>query len=462
MFKVAQIGAFDFENYGDVLFVDVLERHLKARLGEGEVTPFSPKGDVELASGKRVLPISSLAAAHEKRGFDAFVIGGGDLVHFQKILTHVHGKGVGLSEYEVLYMWVVPTLLAWKYGVPLLWNAPGVPLEFESNQRDMARYLVRAADYVSVRDGRAKETLCNAGLLPDEVRVVPDSVLSVGNLFLLKDLEEVLCNTGLELVSRQFVFFQCNATFTPEELRVCAEELMRLKQRHGWEVLLQPIGYGLEDQKKLEELQYIAPGEFVMAHRKLNPYEILALLAHCGCYIGSSLHGCITACAYGRPAVVINKNHFNKTEGLVEMLQIERSRIFDVKDLGEVLGHLDELDASVPDTVLAQINKHFDCIADYVGGRVSTGLPARPLDVEIADYIFSMGELEREYLRRCESYNQVCEDRDFFKRENENAAAIVEGLQAEIARLKGENAAVISSKAWKIAKTIGKIRDLFA
>lgn len=43
MYKIAQIGVFDYENYGDVLFPEILYNELGCRLGEICVELFSPK-----------------------------------------------------------------------------------------------------------------------------------------------------------------------------------------------------------------------------------------------------------------------------------------------------------------------------------------------------------------------------------------------------------------------------------
>ena len=42
-YKIAHIGAFDFDNNGDLLFTDVIEKQLKKRINLDEIIYFSPK-----------------------------------------------------------------------------------------------------------------------------------------------------------------------------------------------------------------------------------------------------------------------------------------------------------------------------------------------------------------------------------------------------------------------------------
>ena len=55
--------------------------------------------------------------------------------------------------YDVLYMWVIPSLVANKYNVPLLWNCPGVPIPFSENDSNIVNILCNSADYIEFAYG---------------------------------------------------------------------------------------------------------------------------------------------------------------------------------------------------------------------------------------------------------------------------------------------------------------------
>ena len=42
-YRIAHVGAFDFENFGDLLFTDVLKAHLEKRITVNEIIYFAPK-----------------------------------------------------------------------------------------------------------------------------------------------------------------------------------------------------------------------------------------------------------------------------------------------------------------------------------------------------------------------------------------------------------------------------------
>ena len=42
-YRIAHVGAFDFENFGDLLFTDVLKKKLEERIEIGEIVYFAPK-----------------------------------------------------------------------------------------------------------------------------------------------------------------------------------------------------------------------------------------------------------------------------------------------------------------------------------------------------------------------------------------------------------------------------------
>lgn len=454
MLRIAHIGAFNFKNLGDLLFADVLGRQLRKRLGEVEIELFSPLGGTLPVLNETIFPITSLEERHQNNSFDAFVVGGGDLIHFQKIIAHVDSYGSGPVIYDVLHMWVIPSLLSWKYNVPLLWNAPGAPLHFEQFQREIARDLCRQATYVSVRDDCAAKELFAVGLDSSELVVVPDSVLSISNLFSQDELDDCFNSSALTLDPGGYVFFQCNMSFTDDELICCAEQLKRLKSVYGLDILLQPIGYGIDDCKALRRLDELSLGAFHLSRLPFNQYEILSLLANCACYIGSSLHGCIIANSFSKPNILINKNRYNKSDGLIELLEHPSSMIHEVSELPTAIDGLFQQELGVSDDVLNRIETHFDTLVDSVITGRKPKMSKRGLDVSLSDYIYRMGELERGGQIVKQELNAKRESLELILAENERLRDRTSQLEAELGRIK-------ESTSWKITCPIRAMKSFF-
>lgn len=445
--RVAHIGAFDFKNYGDLLFVDVFERQIENRLGEVDITLFSPKGGILPNCGKRIYPITDLEKKHLEAPFDAFVVGGGDLVHLQKIHTYVDGLGEAPVIYEVLYMWVIPSILSWKYEIPVLWNAPGVPLAFEDRQKPIVQALCALVDYISVRDCNAMGVLADAGVSRDLIKVVPDTVLSIASLYDNESIVKYFNAANLPISPREYVFFQCNTSFTREEVEACARFLHGLHEKTGWKVLLQPIGFGLDDQAALQRVFECFPEEFILSERPFNQFEIMSLIAEASCYIGSSLHGCITANAFGRPNVVINRNHYNKTDGLVKILNREYSQVFEVSDLEEALmeGMGETAITSLPDDVGSKIEKHFDDLADLIVKPPAKRPGEVSFPLKLAEYFYDMGELERNMMRR--------------EGELLSARSSCRELADRVGQLERELDGIRNSRSWRVTAPIRSFKS---
>lgn len=263
-------------------------------------------------------------------------------------------------------MWIIPCFVAYKYNIPLLWNAPGVPMKFVDVTKEIVETLCETVDYISVRDEEAKKVLAET-MDAEKIKVVPDSVLSISEVYKKEELYNQFLNLPYELKEEQYIVFQVNMTMSDDELKICGETLIRLRKETGMDIVLQPIGYALGDEKTLHVLEKKYPGEFILSTLRLSQYDILALIAYSGGYIGTSMHGCVTANAYGVKNVVFNFNRFNKIEGLVELLDIEENRVFHAKDIYSAY-EKSESSQKMRD-VVNEIDKHFDIIAECIENK---------------------------------------------------------------------------------------------
>ena len=392
-YKIAHIGAFDFENYGDILFPYVFENNIKKYIDIEEITLFAPtEGIMPFTKARKVYCVNELEKLHKEMNFDAIVVGGGDLGHFRKIMVSLPAISSDLVMYNVINMWVIPCMVASKYNIPLIFNAPGVPFEFSDNEEKIAKELLGSVDYLTVRDFSSKNNLRNA-IEHNKIGVVPDSVLSICNLISKKELDKIYKQTNI-CMKKEYIIFHANRTFLDEDIKKCSEELIKLKKKYGYEILLFPIGYAIGDIQTLQKIKDIEPEEFVLVEDKLSQFEMLSVIANAKCYIGASLHGCITANAYGVKNFVYSYNGYNKIEGFLELLNRKDLLVFDADKISEKFDEVMEKDIPDINNAISSINQHFESIANVI---VNKPLSKREIDlVELVEYIYTNSQTEIE------------------------------------------------------------------
>lgn len=416
-YRIAHVGAFDFENFGDLLFTDVLRAHLEKRIDVEEIIYFAPKTCKMPNKEEWVHAITELEKFVREKKVDSIIVGGGDLVHLRKIRTYMpHVSENGWITYDVLYMWVIPSLVALKYEIPLVWNAPGVPLHFSDTDKEIVSYLCQSVRYISVRDEEAKHELERA-VDENKIHVVPDSVLSIKNIFKKEQLIKIFNNLDIAVEKKRFIFTQFNITTTENDFENYALSLKKIRQETGWEVLIQPIGYACGDLDAIEKFKNLYGEEFIFPFQHYNQYEILALIANAALYIGTSLHGAIVANSYNVPNIVVNSSHFNKIEGFVRMMGRESSRIFCPADIENAFHAVEKIDSSaIVEEKIEEIEKHFDKIAKNIDTQNQQSFS---LVNELADYIYDSSckieQLENEKEDVIKEIDNIRNEKEYYR-----------------------------------------------
>ena len=85
--KIAQIGSFDVENYGDLLFPFVL----KHKLSNYKIDLFSPNGGrMPFNEEIIVYKATDLEKKIIEEGYDALIIGGGDVLRLDSSILDLY------------------------------------------------------------------------------------------------------------------------------------------------------------------------------------------------------------------------------------------------------------------------------------------------------------------------------------------------------------------------------------
>lgn len=363
-YRVAQIGTFDVENYGDILFPDVLKKNMEQL--DLEVELFSPKGNCyKPFDNVFVYPISQLEERCKENRYDALIIGGGDLIYIDALPTEAYQT----IDYISFDVWQIPILLGEKYNIPVIWNAPGVPFPFVQSERQLVREFTEASDYVSVRDEMSSQLLQKCGVT--NVRVVPDTIFSLKNLYPTKEmlaLHKNLYAKGQVPFKENYVVFQHNVKHIANDvyLNEIRQFLTELLNKTDYQILLMPIGYVHHDEKFLQNFEDICPQRMKLLKGKLDTKEMTAVLAASEAYVGTSMHGAVVSYVYEKPVVCINAMHLQKMKGIMLQMQCPQYEVEDITQLMTVFLQAIEKPVAFNQGLTEQIDRHFQMMQQII------------------------------------------------------------------------------------------------
>ena len=373
--KIAFSGVFDLANYGDHLFPIVFKSMMEKRGLEAELYLFSPIACNEALNENKVpvYALSDLEKMHLKLHFDAIVVGGGEIIHFYNATQKLSPEDQNYENYPILETWSMPSLCAYKYNIPLIWNTPGAPFQFTEKCRHLVKALCGGVDYLSVRNPFSKKALMECGIPENRINLYPDSAF-----YISKIIDPSALNAIRKKVlgsADRYVVFHTNRFIPSDQIPTVMDSLNRLRER-GYEIVLLPLAYTHGDDAILHEINNRAEDKFMEFHRTLSTMEMLSVLAGCSLYIGVSFHGAITALAYGKKAIAYDFMRYKKTEDLYRSLTMEPYYIYDAKDLNSSIERILN-DDSVADleSIRQKLDVHFDRMAEILqngGGKAKT------------------------------------------------------------------------------------------
>lgn len=395
VYSIALTGTFDLANYGDLLFPLVLQAELSKRLGEVRVTLASPYGGPYLPdASRRVLRIPrvedanfySWAAEH-----DAIVVAGGDIIRFDDAaLAGIYGistdEAIASRAFRVLLL-DLGELAAY---VPVFWNGVGVPHECSAAQGAQLRDAVRHVRYLSVRDEASRSKLMATGLGQD-VHVVPDSAFALPRVFDAPHLElriAALTREGLFPASGRVLALHAGRLSSQDEIGLAAQITTLLAGEPQVSIVLVPITTCHGDLESHTRIAALTSSRVTLIPRALHVEDVAAIIAHADGFVGASLHGNITAFAYGRRQrfLSLSGSPASKVSAYARMLGrddrlIDRANAF-VPCVRELMNGGPPADPSLRRSIDESLTAHFDRLAQHLSG--ARGLAAKD-ELVIAD-----------------------------------------------------------------------------
>lgn len=364
--KIAITGVFDLENYGDLLFPVVFKEAMDARGLKFELYHFSVNKCKKALDDKiDVYSLNQLEKMHLKENFDTIIVGGGALIHLNKIYQSMPSDNEKFIEYDISDTWIVPSIVAAKYNIKLLWNVPGVPYDIPKEYENFVKWCCSNVDYLSVRNNYSKKVIENIVDDNHRINVYPDSVLCISNYIKKEYLKEV--REKVLDINDKYIVFHCNRHIPHEDIGKVLKTLNRLNEE-GYKIVLLPLAYTHNDQKILENLNELAGRKYNTFINKLNIIEMLSILQGCELYIGVSFHGAITAASYGKKVILYNYMKYNKSSELMKLLDREKYHIENANNIDDVVKSIlsEEEDFQKINEIKQSCEEHFQRLANYI------------------------------------------------------------------------------------------------
>lgn len=327
MIRIAQIGTFDLDNLGDLLFpyvFDLIVCDLAKKLAiEIDIKCFSPVGRSESLFYKDQIesyPISKFMAIDQESPFDLIFIGGGDIVRDDdSSLYSIYNK----SELNLTFSSLFSPSEDIKKRIVLL--SPGVPFDIQPDFKVFLKNTFLRVIQASSRDKQSLEKI--KSILPKDVytEVIPDLVFSLPRYFSYKQAQEVSQKLLMqfEIQGNNYICFQSHANYCPDPVAT-SKYLLDLEKATNLRVVLLEIGKCLGDDNLLENLHAIGGFVYIknrLSHSPISLIDKVAIIGGAKAFIGSSLHGNILAISYGIPQFCI-ASELLKIEVLREVKQI--------------------------------------------------------------------------------------------------------------------------------------------
>lgn len=360
MKQVILYGAFDRYNYGDNLMPIVFEEYTKKYHSNSDIEFIyaaisnSHKKKLEKYLCKNSLKIEDVIKRVNNNS-TLIVVGGEVLTATNSILAlHMQSSRVTHKILRSLskvmrsyfsyisnifystsweYPFVIPKEIIEKYNLKVIYNTVGGDIENSPHTSELYQRL-RLSRYVSVRDCRSLDSLSNL----DNTVMSPDSVFLISKIFNKENIIEYISPNLHNLESEDYIVIQFAPSKVGCKFDDVVKEIRNIYSIFGKKIKLLPIGYasGHDDYEYLNKI-YHETKNITEIYYSLNVYEIMYIIMNSHTFIGTSLHGVITAMSYGIPHFGINKK-VRKLDSFLKTWSIPPyNKSYDLKDIKNIL-----------------------------------------------------------------------------------------------------------------------------
>jgi polysaccharide pyruvyl transferase WcaK-like protein len=486
--RIGLWGTFDVPNYGNALFPRIGKAEIMHRVPHAQIRHFAPLGrehptrfdggDTAESLG-RYTPERLAALADQ---LDCVIVGGGEIIHDHdwELASHYGRSSEELTELAPSRFFIDGLGPELEEECPVVWHAVGLPFDIPPDQ--VARYgeALAARPYVSVRDEVSRERLAAAGV--DNVALVPDPAVLIPRI-----LSPELLDRRLRYLRAIGAFPVRGDALVVQGSRVLldsaddlAEAVEGLATSLGVPVVLLETGPTHGDGEFSEALQARLG---IPVHRvsDVGVEDVAAAIVGSAGFLGNSLHGNITAFAFGKPNVILGMNGGSKLKSFARLADMEPSLALGADGVAEAFHWSAERG---PRTELlrrlqARVDEHFDRLVE-IAAAASRRRPPREAPASVRDLERQFIALRRAFevrgrrlaIQRWRMADRVAEVertiRDIHERLEQTEAANEElrahkaALEREVAARKGELDQLMNTRSFRyralLRRTWGRLR----
>lgn len=319
--RVAVCGVFDIDNYGDQLFPIVAAHRLKRHGMETVAVSPVDRPDVR-SEAMRPRDLTWLMTTDE--AVDAVLIGGGNILYNLRAdyaaIWRLEGSKFGEGQHTGL--WLGAAMAAAMRDIPFGFNAPGAPYPFSTaSVENVLGPALAAADVVSVRDEASARLVRGAH---GSISVVPDTAADIADVWPLDSLRPALKTVNARLGRDERPYAAIHLRAKPGDEAGIREVALRLDAffaEQELDVVLVVIGDDLGDGATARGLAGAMRSKTFVLDSSAALREVAAVIANARFFMGGTLHGYITAAAYGVPGVLVPSSPHNKFAGFLNWME---------------------------------------------------------------------------------------------------------------------------------------------
>lgn len=469
MKNILHFGTFDVNNFGDLLF-PLLAKASLSEAFETTIVPMSPAGGAPADFRDCAIPKTLIELSDSDKPYHAALIGGGNIIHCSPTqLPAYTAADKGTLAYSDL--WIAPSI-ALPQHCPLLWNAPGVPARFMPHQRDLVRRALSAASYLSVRDEQSRQFLLEVDPSA-EIFVVPDTAWNLDLLWskpvLKKKYESYFVDNQTELPQSIVVFHLNRRYLGGLHAAQLGQELDSIAQYYDSVAVLVPFAPCHGDDILAHQVARTMNSRSIVIDNADSLQLITAFVSNAKAYIGSSMHGLITAAVYGVPGACVASLTMPKFNGLSDLVQRSDLVVENWQDASKLALSMD-FQGRAADFVSAKmranlsLQRHWSKVAEIINSQPNLeGFGIRNgsvcgqflksiieykeqgLEVLNAGQTLAKAQLEKEYSERLSAATRA---------NASEIAAIQAAAQADLRRLRAKQLRIESSLSWRITRPL--------
>lgn len=331
---IGQLCTCDINNYGDLLYPVIFRKMAEKHGVTSDIAPMCFFQGPAPCDARYLVQDVNKTLLDQSNKLSHLVIGGGDILradiqtvanHYSPIFEQREGiqplffrfKKLLMSKrrwaksiqskfirkyfgYSTISPFILDRTLHTAFD-SLIYCSCGVPFKFPLDKHEATRKAFDSASFIYVRDQQSMDKLKEIGVKRG-IEVAPDLIVTLSDFFSkeeekLKGLA-ILASYGVD-TSKEIICFQTK----PETEEVCTEllhHLTALRNKTGAEIVLLPIGYCHGDDVFLKNLAIKSCGVFTYLESR-SIFATISILAASSLFIGTSMHGNITAFSFGIP-----------------------------------------------------------------------------------------------------------------------------------------------------------------